>query len=147
MYAALSVLILLIASFGIWHLAVLHPAIGRFVSALCIGLSVLVFAVNDSIHAWASYFYRTEITTYSNYLPFFFPVQDPKGVVWLTQVLPAVFPGLDGQLPATAESEKKFIHYPLGAVKCDSKSLPHIVMVVVESWQAEMLNPDVMPHT
>lgn len=147
MYAAVSVLILFIASYGMWQIAVRRPAISKTRSALGVALSVLVFACNQSIHAWASYFYRSEITAYSNYLPFYFPVQDPKGVTWLADTLPSVFPPVDGHLTSTIVPEKRFIRYPLGEVKCESKTLPHIVMIVVESWQADMLNPDVMPQT
>ncbi len=146
-YALLSVLLLFAVSYGLWQVAVLRPVIHWSRGVFGIVLAVLIFAFNQSIHAWASYFYRSEITKYSAYLPFYFPVQDPQGVKWLSLVWPSVFPATDGQLTGNDLTETKLIRYPLSDVMCPGSSKPHILMVVVVSWQADMLNPSVMPST
>ena len=145
-YAGISALLLIFLSFGFWWLASQMPWLKFWMSCSAIGVLILSFAVNQSIHAWANYFYRSEITLYSAYLPFYFPVQDPIGAVRLTSLFPDLFPPVDGQVQANAHSEKKLIHYPLAHVDCQSEKLPNIVMVVIESWQADSLNMRVMPQ-
>ena len=148
MYAAISAGLLFLLSFGVWRWALrINTWLKSWRLWGIFFFLVSMFCVNQSVHAWASYFYRTEITRYSAYLPFYFPVQDPKGATWLSHVMPTVFPAVDGQSVTSSSKYKNLIHYPLSQPDCHSEKLPNIVMVVIESWQADTLNKAVMPFT
>jgi membrane-anchored protein YejM (alkaline phosphatase superfamily) len=96
---------------------------------------------------WASVYHRSEITKFSAFLPIFAPIQDPKGGQWLSSKWPDVYPPEEGQASLQAPSGKAFVHYPLAPVGCTKSRQPNILLVVLESWQADMLNPQVMPKT
>jgi membrane-anchored protein YejM (alkaline phosphatase superfamily) len=147
LYAGISALLLIFLSFGFWWLSSQLEWLKPWMSFTAIGILILSFSINQSIHAWASYFYRSEITRYSAYLPFYFPVQDPGGALRLTSFFPNLFPSDDAQAQMVDSNEKKLIRYPLAQSTCHAEKLQNIVIVVIESWQADTLNMRVMPHT
>ena len=140
----LGLLILSVAAWGRWSsFKLFRKTLGlKFIS-----LGLLVFAANQSLHVWAAVYQRGEITKYSAFLPIFAPIQDPKGAEKLSRKWPDIYPPVEGQASLQAPSGKALVQYPLAPVACAKESKNNILMVVLESWQADMLSPEVMPRT
>jgi len=143
-FTALGLLLLSVVAWLRWSLA---PMSQRAWRATFWVPSMMVFAANQTVHVWGAAYQRAEITQFSAFMPVFAPIQDPKGAVWLSAKLPAVFPPENGQGSPGARQAQGFVQYPLSPVSCPNKPQAHILMVVLESWQAEMLNPEVMQQT
>lgn len=141
---AVGVLIFSIVAWQRWSsFKLFRPILG--LKFILVGL--MVFAANQSLHVWAAVYHRGEITKYSAFLPIFAPIQDPKGAEKLSRLWPEIYPPEEGQASPQAPSSKAFVQYPLAPVACTKPAKHSILMVVLESWQAEMLNPQVMPQT
>ena len=138
---------LLILSVAAWRRWSSFKLFRKTLGLKFISLGLLVFAANQSLHVWAAVYHRGEITKYSAFLPIFAPIQDPKGAEKLSRKWPDIYPPVEGQASLQAPSGKALVQYPLAPVACAKESKNNILMVVLESWQAEMLNPQVMPKT
>jgi membrane-anchored protein YejM (alkaline phosphatase superfamily) len=145
--AGLSVLGLLIFSVAAWRRWSHVHLFRRYTGWKFMLAGLLVFAFNQSVHVWAAVYHRGEITKYSAFLPIFAPIQDPKGAHWLSANMPSLYPPEEGMDSPQAPTGKAFVHYPLAPVACTKQAGANILMVVLESWQADMLNPEVMPQT
>ncbi len=113
--------------------------------------SVLVclalFLVNSTTNIWATFYNREEITVYRPYLPIYFPVESETKAPVISAALPSIFPAKYGEAGASLQTHQGFATYPAASPVCvPKKEKPSILMVVLESWQADALNPTVMPH-
>ena len=106
-----------------------------------------LFLVNSCINIWADRYQRPEISYINPYLPLYRPVTSGKHAHYLTRLLPGVFPATQGQLDRAAIQEKSVVNYPLAALECTPPAQPaSILLLLVESWQADTLNPEIMPN-
>lgn len=106
-----------------------------------------LFTVNAATNIWATFYNREEITAYRPYLPIYFPVESEQKAPVLSAAWPAVFPAKYGEANASLQTHTGFATYPAASPVCvPKKDKPSILMVVLESWQADALNPVVMPH-
>ena len=80
-------------------------------------------------------------------MPFFAPIQDPKGAVWLDAHLPWLAANLNTQPPENGIQKSSLINYPKQPVQCHADTPKDMVWVVLESWQADTLDKQTMPHT
>ncbi len=103
-------------------------------------------AANSVIHIWASYFTREEITRYRPYVPLYYPVESMNNAKRISEWWPAMFPAAHGQVTAIADKASGIVQYPLQKPVCNPvQNPPSILMIVVESWQADSLTPEIMP--
>ena len=110
-------------------------------------LMPLALAINSTIHVWAAHFSRDEITRYSPFLPVYHPVEYAKKAAVISRWWPSVFPAAYGKAGLSAAAERGVVRYPLAAPKCTrAKEPPSILMIVLESWQADAMNPQVTPN-
>lgn len=108
---------------------------------------LLLFAANSAINIWATYYNREEITVYRPYLPIYLPVESEKKAPEISARWPDVFPAKHGEPNEALATQQGFATYPAAAPVCvPKKNKPSILMVVLESWQADALNPVVMPN-
>lgn len=147
MISGVLVISLLILSVVAWRRWSAYKQFRKILGWKFISMGLLVFAANQSVHVWASVYHRGEITKYSAFMPVFAPIQDPKGAQWLSSKWPDIYPPEEGQASLQAPTDKAFVNYPLSPVRCHKPVQQDILMVVLESWQADMLNPEVMPKT
>lgn len=114
---------------------------------LVVASFVLLLLGNSTINIWANHYNRQEINYITPYLPLYFPVTSSKHAESLTRLLPGVFPAEYGVMTKESMQEKSVIQYPLEPLQCTPPAEPaSILMLLVESWQADALNPDVMPN-
>lgn len=113
---------------------------------------LLLFSANSFLNIWADKYHRQEVSYINPYLPAYRPVTSSKHATLLTHLLPGLLPAEQGQMNPIALQEKSVVRYPLEALQCTAptaataETAPSIIMLVVESWQATALNPEVMPN-
>ena len=104
-------------------------------------------AANSVINIWAAYFNREEITSYRPYLPLYYPVEKAGSAKAISDWWPAMFPAEAGQVESTSKKSSGLVRYPLQDPACTPKpNPPSILFIVLESWQADSLNAEVMPN-
>lgn len=119
------------------------PRAGWFVAAVLVG----VIAGTHGVHAWAAATGHRSITQLGELLPGF---RGLTANTWLRAHGYAVREMDDG---IALDAPTGRLHYPREPLDCPGAPLPggntrpDIVLVVVESWRAEALRPDVMPAT
>jgi len=149
MIVAGGVAVLLIVAFAIL-LARLAASDRRWLarlSAYTLTASLLVFVANQAIHAWADTYRRNEITQYTSYFPIYFPVGSRKTGEQLSRWLPALFPPEEGSGELAGGAQAQHVNYPLAApAGCAPGERANIMIIALESWQAESLTPETMPN-
>ncbi len=124
-----------------------HVLLGTAPLIAWVSVMALLFVTNSSLNIWADKYHRQEVSYINPYLPLYRPVTSSKHAEALTQLLPRVLPPVQGKMDRMAIQEKSVVRYPLEALQCQAPGTsPSIIMLVVESWQAEALNPEVMPN-
>lgn len=114
--------------------------------------SLLIFlipaiAANSVIHIWANHYDREEITVIDSLFPLYYPVTSHKNGPRISEWWPAVFPATNGERLSIGTSKFGNVHYPLETLVCKKQtSAPSILFLVLESWQADSLRPDIMPN-
>ena len=104
------------------------------------------FAANSVINIWAAHFTRDEITGYRPYMPLYFPVESTRSAQGISDWWPAMFPARHGYVNAVAGKVGGIVRYPREAPVCvPNPQAPSILMIVLESWQADSLTPEIMP--
>jgi len=132
-------------SLRLWRLS--RQSRGRTAAAALafLGLSVLLFLVNSAISIWANRYDRVEVTAYANYLPAFLPVTSHADGERIAALFPALLPPVQGEAQ-DAPQGGGLVRYPLAPVACPEGPRPSILVVFIESLQADMLSPAVMPN-
>ncbi len=114
---------------------------------LALGLSLILFAGNSIINIWAAHYQRQEISYINPYLPLYRPVTSNKYAPRLSQLLPQVFAAEFGKMDRETAQEKSVVQYPLQPLECAATEKPaSILVLLVESWQADTLKPEIMPN-
>ena len=116
---------------------------------LVAGLALGLFALQSVISIWAHRFDRGEVTTYAVYPPLFFPMTSHRDGERIAAALPGLFPAEMGEVLTDAPGAGR-ANYPLAAPVCQPATggaAPSILLILVESWQADTLRPEVMPAT
>jgi len=117
-------------------------------SVLVIVAVVPTFLVHSIISIWAHRYNRSEVTQYAAVLPAFFPVTSHKDGHRVSALFPELMPAEQGQSASELTAKAQgLISYPLEPIECSSERSDSILMIVLESWQADMLNPNIMPLT
>lgn len=105
------------------------------------------FAANSVINIWAAYFTREEITGYRPYMPLYYPVEHSGSAQRISDRWPTIFPAKRGTASAAAARAEGILRYPLKTPVCTPNAhAPSILLIVLESWQADSLTPEIMPN-
>lgn len=113
------------------------------------GLALMPCAllVNSVIHIWASHYLRDEITHYRPFLPIYYPVEAYATAPRVSAWLPSVFPAAYGKAEDAPTHGGGMVQYPRAQPQCKPVAdPPSILMIVLESWQADTLNPKITPN-
>ncbi len=142
------VALLLLAAVG-WLYVSRHSGGRRHWPWFAAGLLLMPAAlvINSLIHIWAAHYSRDEITRYRPFLPIYHPAEYTKKAAAISRWWPDVFPAAHGKSDAARGERGGVINYPLASPQCTAgKDAPSILMVVLESWQADAMNPQVTPN-
>ncbi len=118
-----------------------------FVLGGLLTLLIPAFAANSVIHVWANHYDREEITSIDALFPLYYPVSSHKNGPRISRWLPSVFPAESGERPVASRGESGIVCHPLKPVVFEEPTTPaSILVIVLESWQADSLRPDIMPN-
>lgn len=116
--------------------------VGRY---LVLGL-VLCFAVANLMHAWFEARYDVAVTSFTRYLPLYFPLRDTKlqGRLGLLDRAAARERGLVAALGRPPAGE---LQYPLHPLTCSPpRPMPNVLIVVIDAMRADVLTPEYAPR-
>jgi len=112
-----------------------------------LALMPMALVVNSVIHIWASHYLRDEITHYRPFLPIYYPVEAYAKAPSVSAWWPSVFPAAYGRAENTPNQGGGIVKYPRAQPRCTPlANPPSILMIVLESWQAEAMTPEITPH-
>lgn len=112
-------------------------------------LVVPAFLFNSVAHTWASRYDREEVLQFTPYFPVYLPVRNQRNAPRISAWWPTLFPPERGEVLFDGVP-RGLAHYPddsFSTFPCRPDApLPSILFLTLESWQADSLNPEVMPH-
>jgi len=110
-------------------------------------LMPLTLVLNSVIHIWASHYLRDEITLYRPFLPIYYPVEAYDSAPRVSAWWPSVFPAAYGKAENAPAQGGGIVHYPRAQPQCSPPANPpSILMIVLESWQADAMTPEITPN-
>lgn len=152
----IAFLLLAVLAYLVWFVFKVSGSNSRFkrqlnvatISAFALGWAVMI--LNQSIHAWGLVYQQSSITRYTPFFPLYLPIQTDKPVYQVVQWLPGLEPkqgsrNQDGTLDAQLKQEVGEIYYPKMPLRCSNEQPKSIVLIILESWQADTLTDSVMP--
>lgn len=128
----------------IWKRSAIPPKrrIGRYFAA---GVAAC-FVASHLTHAWADVNFYVPVTSFTRYLPLYFPLRAPRHMARLGLVDPerARERRLGASLGRPAAGD---LHYPLAPLQCQPASpLLNVLLVVIDGMRADALRPDLAPR-
>jgi uncharacterized protein len=110
-------------------------------------LMPLTLVLNSVIHIWASHYLRDEITLYRPFLPIYYPVEAYHSAPRVSAWWPSVFPAAYGKAENAPTQGGGIVRYPRAQPQCSPSANPSsILMIVLESWQADAMTPEITPN-
>jgi membrane-anchored protein YejM (alkaline phosphatase superfamily) len=116
--------------------------VGRY---LALGL-VGCFAAANVMHAWFEARYDVSVTSFTRYLPLYFPLRDSRMQVRLGLVdrVAAREGGVAAALGRPPAGELK---YPLHPLTCSPpRRMPNVLIIVIDAMRADVLTPEYAPR-
>ena len=116
--------------------------IGRY---LTIGI-VVCFVASHLVHLWAEAHYYVPVTSFTRYLPLYFPLKDSRKLARLGLVDQAR--ARERNLVATlGRPPGGELRYPRAPLSCEPRRpLLNVLLVVVDAMRADSLAPALAPH-
>ncbi len=117
------------------------PARHRAGRYLALGL-VACFLASHLVHMIAFAFYYVPVTSFTRYLPLYFPLQEPRRLAKLRA------PGGQHRLvPALGRLPEGELRYPLAPLRCAPHApLLNVMLVVIDGMRADALTPEAAPR-
>jgi membrane-anchored protein YejM (alkaline phosphatase superfamily) len=115
---------------------------GRYIA---IGIVGCVLA-SHLIHLWAEAHYYVPVTSFTRYLPLYFPLKDPRRLARLGLVDQAR--AREQRLvDALGRPPGGELHYPRAPLRCEPlEPLLNVLFIVIDAMRADSLAPDTAPH-
>ena len=115
---------------------------GRYIA---IGIVGCVLA-SHLIHLWAEAHYYVPVTSFTRYLPLYFPLKDPRRLARLGLVDQAR--AREQRLvDALGRPPGGELHYPRAPLRCEPlEPLLNVLFIVIDAMRADSLAPDAAPH-
>lgn len=147
--AVFALLALALLGFVLWLYASHRTGQRRHWPWFALGLLLMpmALAINSTINIWAARYIRDEITRYRPFLPLYYPVELYDAGASISAQWPSVFPAAYGKPDESLQASGGIVHYPLSKLQCTPQpDAPSILMIVLESWQADAMNADITPN-
>lgn len=154
----LAFLVLALLTALVWLVFKLSDRASRFrrqlslATLIAFGLGWGFMLLNQSIHAWALVYQQSSITRYTPLFPLYLPIESDKSVHQAVRWFPGLQPEQgtleQGSLLAgegQVNRDVGAIFYPKASLQCSNPQRPSIVLIILESWQADTLTESVMP--
>jgi membrane-anchored protein YejM (alkaline phosphatase superfamily) len=144
-----AVLLVALLALVLWLFASQRTGSRKHLVWFVIGLLLMPvgFMLNSTINIWAAHFVRNEITRYRPFLPIYFPVELDAKAKTISASLPSVFPAAYGKATEADIGKSGILRYPAAEPVCaPSADAPSILMIVLESWQADAMNAEITPN-
>jgi uncharacterized protein len=128
----------------VWRLTAAASSwrVGRY---LALGL-VGCFAAGHLMHAWFEARYDVAVTSFTRYLPFYFPLRDTKMQMRMGLVDRAAARE-HGVVAALGRQPTGELQYPLEPLRCSPpRPMPNILLIVIDAMRADALNPTAAPR-
>jgi len=104
------------------------------------------FVAGHLMHAWFEARYDVAVTSFTRYLPLYFPLRDSKVQVRLGLVDRAAARER-GVVEALARHPAGELQYPLNPLRCSpAQPLPNVLLIVIDAMRADALNPQSAPR-
>lgn len=116
--------------------------IGRYAAIALIGC----FVASHLMHAWADARYDVPVTSFTRYLPLYYPLRDTRLQMRLGLIdrARARERGVVAALGRTPAGELK---YPLNPLRCEARApMPSVLLVVIDGMRADALTPEAAPR-
>src|SRR5262249_57320767 len=106
---------------------------GRYIAMVIVGC----FVASHLIHLWAEAHYYVPVTSFTRYLPLYFPLKDPRRLARL---------GLVDQararerhlVDALGRSPRGALHYPRAPLRCEPlEPLLNVLLIVIDAMRAD----------
>ena len=102
---------------------------------------------NSAIHICATYGGHNEVTAMDPLFPLYFPVTSKYLGQKAADIFPSVFSPDSAEQTNSDSHNDRTVNYPIAPLSFEKPLYqPSILILVIESWQAETLRPDVMPN-
>ncbi len=144
-----AVLLLALLGLVLWLFASSRTGSRNHLRWFVIGILLMPvgFVVNSTINIWAAHFVRNEITRYRPFLPIYFPVELDASARTISTAMPSVFPAAYGKTESAGRASSGIVRYPAAQPVCTpAAEAPSILMIVLESWQADAMNAEITPN-
>ncbi len=144
-----AVLLLALLGLVLWLFASRRTGSRKQLVWFLIGILLMPigFMLNSTINIWAAHFVRNEITRYRPFLPIYFPVELDAQAKTISTAMPSVFPAAYGKTESADRASSGIVRYPAAEPVCTpAVDAPSILMIVLESWQADAMNANVTPN-
>jgi membrane-anchored protein YejM (alkaline phosphatase superfamily) len=143
-YFAIGIAIEAMFASWVWKWTAQPPArrIGRYVAAGLVGC----FVASQLIHAWAEPRYDVAVTSFTRYLPLFYPLRQARIQIRLGLLDRAR--AREGELlAAVGRPRTGDLRYPLNPLRCQPRTpMPSVLLVVIDAMRADALTPEVAPR-
>ena len=104
------------------------------------------FLAGHLMHAWYEVRYDVAVTSFTRYLPLYFPLRDDKVQLRLG-LIDRVTARERGVMEALARHPAGELQYPLNPLHCSpAQPLPNVLLIVIDAMRADALNPQTAPH-
>ncbi len=147
-----SILVVLIIFFVNYKLFKLAERITIPYIKSLMAILLTVFLAGQVIHIWANYYKQQFIEQYTPYFPYYFPTTSHSLMHKIATKHPGWLPKpveeAGTQLELGRQKQSGLLQYPLKPLQFNDSltQKPNILIVVLESWRADMIQPEVMPH-
>lgn len=142
-----AALVALFVIAGQWLLAGLCWRVGKQRAPYRVGVCIasawaLTLLATQAWHVWADATYDVRITAQTDFYPFF----QPRTAKRLLRSLDLV-DSVEARPVSWRElhAEERPLLYPLQELRCTPQETPNILLVVIDAWRADQLNPVTTP--
>ena len=125
---------------GQWLLSCLakRGAFSGKMIALCLGVWLLIFGTYNALYAWGKFTMVPSIISQRGVLPLAMPFSANRKLRKL---------GFEPKKDPYTTPDSGTLHYPLRPLTCTPAKTPkNVLILLVESWRADTLTPQIMPH-
>ncbi len=101
-----------------------------------LGVWLFMFVLYNGLYAWGKFMWVPSIIAQRKVLPLAYPISVNRRLEKL---------GFAAKKDPYQNPKKGYLNYPLAPLVCPHKATENVLIVVIDSWRADMLTPQVMP--